>query len=496
MATFKSRTLNSPNLKALFLFLFTLPLLLAGQDSLAHNEVFSLLTQLHDTIVHHHPIGYETESRQEMKSALERVNKELETQFAHQTGDSMAVPDFIYHAAALQTASGCGHLQLRPVLDTATLSAQRRHARYLGLFPIGNGSRYALNDTTLTMAGQLLESGTEVIRFEGEPIHTLITRLSAFQGLNDLGYDRATNYKLSVSLWAYYQNYYGYRDSLQFTIIDPETEAERVVWIDTRYRSPQRKKVPKKDRYKRYFKLRMSADSSAWVLRVRSFGGKAFEHVNEARLFKKTFATIRESGINKLVLDLRSNGGGSLERAKKFCRYLAKEDFQFTESMYSQTPTAAGTNLFSKMGYFIVGGVRKKGDHFEQPGKVKVTKARKDGFKGELVIIVNEQSFSATVMVAHVLKETGGATVIGGKTGGSRRYTYGGNIRGYVLGERLKFRVRIPNWRFEQYRPGEGTFTPDEIVLLNPESLRAGEDVRMERALEILGGELNDRFIE
>lgn len=398
----------------------------------------------------------------------------------------MAVPDFIYHAAALQTASGCGHLQLRPVLDTATLAAQRRHWRRMGVYPVGDGSRYVLTDTIRTMTKELLERGTEIIRFEDEPIEPLISRLSAFQGLNDLGYDRATHYKLGIGLWAYYQNYYGYRDSLQFTIVDPETEEQKTVWMDTRVKFVKSKPAPKKERYKAYFNLRKSDDSSAWILRVRSFGGNAFKHVNEARLFKKTFATIQESGINKLVLDLRSNGGGSLERAKKFCRYLAKEDFQFTGSMYSQTPTAAGTNVFSKMGYFIVGGVRKKGDHFEQPGKVKVTKARKDGFKGELVIIVNEQSFSATVMVAHVLKETGAATVIGGKTGGSRRYTYGGNIRGYILGERLQFRVRIPNWRFEQYLPGEGTFTPDEIVLLSQEGLRAKGDVRMDRALEIL----------
>jgi hypothetical protein len=85
-----------------------------------------------------------------------------------------------------------------------------------------------------------------------------------------------------------------------------------------------------------------------------------------------------------------------------------------------------------------------------------------------------------------VLKETESATIIGAKTGGSRKYTYGGKIRGYLIGERLKFRVTIPNWRFEQYRSGEGTFTPDEIVLLNPESLRSGGDVRMERALEIV----------
>ena len=447
-----------------------------------------MLTQLHDTIVYHHPIGYETESRQQMKSTLERVRTELETQFSSQAGDSMAVPDFIYHAAALQTASGCGHLQFQPVLDTARLAAQRRHFRRMGVYPVGDGSRYVLTDSIRTMAKELLDRGTEVIRFEGEPINQLISRLSAFRGLNDLGYDRATHYKLGTGLWAYYQNYYGYRDSLQFTIVDPETEEQKMVWMDTRVKYVKPKPVPKKERYKRSFNLRKSDDSSAWILAIRSFSGSAFKHVNEAKLFRETFKAIQESGIDKLILDLRGNGGGSLERAKKFCRYLAKEDFQFTESMYSQTPTAPGINVFSKMGYFIVGGVRKRGDHFEQPGKVKVTKARKEGFKGELVIIVNERSFSATVMVAHVLKETGAATVIGGKTGGSRRYTYGGNIREYILGERLKFRIRIPNWRFEQYRPGEGTFTPDEIVLLNAESLRAGGDVRMERALEILAG--------
>lgn len=474
-------------MKALFLLLFTFPLLLAGQDSLAQHEAFSLLTQLHDTIVYHHPIGYEAGSREKMKSALERVKTELRAQFANQRGDSMAVPDFIYHASALQTVSGCGHLQLRPVLDTATLAAQRRHFRRMGVYPVGDGSRYVLADSVRTTANELLGRGTEVVLFEKELIRSLVSRLSAFQGLNDLGYDRATHYKLGTSLWAYYQNYYGYRDSLQFTIVDPDTKEQRMVWMDTRVKFKQSKPLPKKERYKAYFNLRKSEDSSAWILAVRSFSGNAFEHVNEAKLFRETFRTIQESGIDKLILDLRGNGGGSLELANKFCRYLARQDYQFTEDMYSQTPTAPGIGLFNKMGYYLVGGVRKKGDHFEQPRKTRVFSPRKNAFGGDLVIIVNEQSFSATVMLAHVLKETGSATVIGAKTGGSRKYTYGGKIRGYLIGERIKFRVTIPNWRFEQYRSGEGTFTPDEIVLLDPESLRAGEDVRMERALEILG---------
>jgi carboxyl-terminal processing protease len=116
----------------------------------------------------------------------------------------------------------------------------------------------------------------------------------------------------------------------------------------------------------------------------RDFGGKGGQR-NCSDDVHKEIIRLKKEGIKGLILDLRSNGGGALEDARKM------------------------SGLFIKQGPIV-----QVKDH---TGKLDILKDRDPDieYKGPLIVLINRFSASASEIVAAAMQDYGRGVVVGGK---------------------------------------------------------------------------------
>ena len=176
-----------------------------------------------------------------------------------------------------------------------------------------------------------------------------------------------------------------------------------------------------------------------------------------AEEFKTKYETIKEQGITSLIIDLRNNGGGLVDEALQIADYIVPK----------------GKELLITV---------------DKNNNEVVEKAEEDVLIDmPIVVLVNENSASASEILAGALKDLDEATLVG-------TTTYGKGVIQQVLslrnGSGLKVTVE------EYYTPNRNKIDrvgiePDEKVELpetvtNPLSVSAEEDTQLQRAIELL----------
>ncbi|HEX8719327.1 MAG TPA: S41 family peptidase [Pyrinomonadaceae bacterium] len=168
--------------------------------------------------------------------------------------------------------------------------------------------------------------------------------------------------------------------------------------------------------------------------------------------FGRALETMR--GAPGLVIDLRGNGGGEARVVGEITSNF------FTRETYS-------------------GGLRTRTGPFQK----SYVRPAPDPYRGPVVVLVDEESASASETFAAFMQEAGRARVVGRRTAGS---TLGRNgFREVKGGGRLLYSTRsyvTPSGREVE---GEGV-TPDAEVPLTLADLRAGRDAALEAAESLL----------
>ncbi len=195
---------------------------------------------------------------------------------------------------------------------------------------------------------------------------------------------------------------------------------------------------------------------------------------------KTAIADFKEQGVTKLVLDLRYNGGGVLEGALQVAGAFLDEGLEIV--------TVEPRDESLKETYYASGKV----------------------FDGELIVLVNEYSASASEIVAGALKEHKRATIVGEKTFGKGTVQhlfslplYGGyfkyTISEYFVADHVAINKQgvAPNLTVynENYKLSEEEipYFPFMRVMRLGDS---GEDVKnMKQALKTLNYSLDDTDI-
>ncbi|MEM9527717.1 MAG: S41 family peptidase, partial [Bacteroidota bacterium] len=305
-----------------YLLFILLPSLLLCQDSISKSSAEALLTEVHDALVYRHPFSQDEVGKEKLQRALEQAEVRLDSALTVSAGDSLSMPDLIVLAAGLQQAIGCGHSFLRPTLSEQQIAARLERQRAIRVLKTANG-RYYLRDT-LRYDSTMIPQGTEVTGFEDWEIEDILKTLGAFNGFNDEDYRGGQLRYAGLALTWLYQERFGARDSVRLTVM--EQGQPKDYWVNLRYK-PAAKKVPKKEKHKRSFYLRELPEENAWRMTVRSFGSSAYEHYSFRKLLRESFAKINASGADKLIIDVRNNGGGDIKNVIKLFSYLAEEPF-------------------------------------------------------------------------------------------------------------------------------------------------------------------------
>lgn len=192
-------------------------------------------------------------------------------------------------------------------------------------------------------------------------------------------------------------------------------------------------------------------ENSIGYLAVTSFDKNTGEE------FKEKFEAIQKQGITSLIIDLRNNGGGLVSEALEIADYITEK------------------------GEALLITVNKDGE--EEVNKAK----EKPIINMPVVVLTNENSASASEILAGALKDLDKATIVGTKT-------YGKGVIQQILtltdGSGLKLTIE------EYFTPNKNKINgvgiePDELVELpesvsNPLLLEREDDTQLDKAIEIL----------
>jgi carboxyl-terminal processing protease len=222
-------------------------------------------------------------------------------------------------------------------------------------------------------------------------------------------------------------------------------------------------------------------------VRVATFPGAVGQSF--AKGLDDAIRDLKEGGVQRLIADLRGNIGGGLG-SLRLMSYLCSGK--------------------SEIGYSLTRGRLRKGyrkESLTRIGKIPATKAElvmmavrfkvlqrdrsmvlvteglgPQPFHGRIVVLINEHTHSAAEMVASFGKQNHHATIVGTRTAGE--VLGGANFKlpgGYIL------RMPVAGWYTWQGDCIEGKgVEPDFVVENSPDSLGAGVDTQLDRALEVV----------
>lgn len=164
--------------------------------------------------------------------------------------------------------------------------------------------------------------------------------------------------------------------------------------------------------------------------------------------FTKEFTKLREQGMKKLILDLRDNPGGIVEQA-----------------------VGVASNFVPPNSTIV--------SYTEQDGKLDQYTAQGTDDPIPIVVLVNENSASASEIVAGAVQDMKLGSVVGVKTYGK------GTVQGvFPVDSSSAVKVTVAKYRTTNGREIDGVgIEPDVVVPLTPSD---PEDSQFEKALEII----------
>lgn len=492
-----------------------------------HEDVDKLYTQLK----RNHPKLYQYITKQDLEFKLDSLKQSITTPLTSKAFYRKLAPVF----ATIRQ----GHLSLRPARkrykkkDWKALKKKKFEFYELD---------FEYLDEKLwvkrTVGKDSSHVGAEVLRIDGTPVKSLIetykTRFAS-DGYNTTLYNRAVGRFFKV----FYVRDRGFLDSLEVTFrtpdstyskmfkrvskktkktpkdtlnakqdsLKPPTPKKKPSKADLKARQLAKKKKRKTNKvygyisrskeYTRNFKF-IGTDSTVAYMKVRGFSNG-----NYKTFYKESFQKIKTLKTKHLIIDLRDNGGGRVAEVQYLYSFLTDQPFQFTEKsevanrwpflkvLTSNTTPIVVKSIATLLTPLFVGHslfkIRKQDDKLYynlRDSKLKQPHALH--FDGEVYVLINGNSFSASSLIATHLKATQRATFVGEETGGAYNGCVAGFYKMYEL-PATKLIARIGLMQLEapyKQEPDGYGIRPDVEILPTAKDRAADRDVELEWILK------------
>ncbi|MEP7028069.1 MAG: S41 family peptidase [Candidatus Eisenbacteria bacterium] len=243
--------------------------------------------------------------------------------------------------------------------------------------------------------------------------------------------------------------------------------------------------------------LSYETGARAALLRIRDFDQ---DHYRESKLpfsvfLDTTFASLSRRQISTLILDLRSNRGGTDEYGKLVAAHLIDHDFLYYRSMtmkklsydfFAHTTNAKG---FRAPHGFARANTHGTYDVIAHPN-VGIQAHSASSYRGRLLVLIDGACFSTTSELLSALAEYTSAEFVGEESGGAFR----GNCSGPTPTLELPYsrmRIDLPIVRYEMAvsgdRPRDRGILPDVPVVSSVEDILTGRDSVLESARAMIG---------
>ncbi len=186
------------------------------------------------------------------------------------------------------------------------------------------------------------------------------------------------------------------------------------------------------------------------VLRSTAFRGKG------TSLYKKAFKEMNRRKTPYLVIDVRDNLGGDFTSCMDIVTYISTEKLKMQGSrpLFRTWRHQPFKTVMGRIGAVLYLDVLKLRPRWIKHGKLKqriqFRPRKRRHYKGQVFVITNGWSFSASSLMATYLKEQSSAIIVGTETGGGARTNNGLIIPQFVLpGSRI--RIKVPQYNLDYH---------------------------------------------
>jgi len=378
--------------------------------------------------------------------------KELELKFdsvSNSITEPLTSADFYKKITPLVASIKCGHTSIKyPSLSYNKIEIQQLKKKVSPLEQFTYAITKDKKLYILTNKGEntTLKIGSELLTIDGIDVKNAIENLKPF--ISSDGYNE-THYDVTLERFfaQRFKTYYKEKDSLLIKYkLDNGSIGETYVKVLNKKQVDTVKNVNKHEiKHPKYrgkyengepqldFKFLEGNHENAY-LKIKSF---SVPMANYEMFYKECFDSISKNGTKNLILDLRDNGGGSLDASRNLFAYLTDKEF-----VYLDKPVTNGYfdarkygNGYQKINYFLFGHndrdivkQDRNGDFYSFMRGYKPMQPNKNNFKGKVYVLINGYTFSAASLLSANLKGINRATFIGIETGGGFNQCVAGSL--------------------------------------------------------------------
>lgn len=383
-------------------------------------------------------------------------------------------------------------------------------------------SKIYSNDSTLLV-------GSEVLKVDEKPTDSLLNsfhKLFTSDGFNNTFYhnfkglafgplyERIQTKKDSVlvtlkirdSIYSHYLVASYDKSNKEESKIDSSVSKKKKITKEEKRIAKKEKKAKKKweskygfDTYRkektRDFKfIATNSDSLIAYMKIRRFNNGDFES-----FFEDSFSKIDSAKSKNIIIDLRDNLGGSVSQIDDLYSYLTDKNYTLLEEplmtrrmsyihplLHSKSPLIKSLAIITfPIHTLYIQGFKVRTKNKQHFVKLKYTKERSpkpNNFKGNIYVIINGTSFSASTTLSTHLKATKRAIFVGEESGGAYNGTVAGTfVKTELPNSKLKLRFGIATIN-TPYRQEPDGFGVKADVIIPTTDLE--KDVQLEWILE------------
>lgn len=190
--------------------------------------------------------------------------------------------------------------------------------------------------------------------------------------------------------------------------------------------------------------LSFKIDDDIAILNFPTFDAKTLKKLNYKNLLEDSFTEIKTKNIEHLIIDVRNNGGGNTIPTQELISYLIDNEFILYKDVYTITKKIEDKKYYKKEGVFWLNlfswlKVKKiRNQHYRRRNNegMDVYLSKENNFKGQLYILTNGNSFSATGEFTSFIKHhRNKASFIGEEVGGNEFQNTSG----------ISYKITLPN---------------------------------------------------
>ncbi|HHS95569.1 MAG TPA: hypothetical protein ENJ45_03185, partial [Phaeodactylibacter sp.] len=376
------------------------------------------LDKLKKQVMYVHP-GLEVyESSRQVPALFDSLSRQLPEQ--------LSSIDFLLSLAPIVDAIKCGHTGFNLPTHRAFFGYIQKDLE--GLFPLQlelvHGQvfiKHNLSEDTTHIRDKM-----QLLSVNGEAIDDVLLHLSniniASDGDNRLG---EIHFSVKYFMLAYHM-FYGARKTftveLRNILTGEEGQHQIAAGRLKAMRSIRKKRYPPAGKAPIQMR-RIEGMPQAAVLDINTFSNTKldFWELRYRQDIKKIFKIIEDEDIQYLIVDLRDNYGGAVINVVRLLKYFYDAPFALTDEI------SINKNFFKSNARIplkiLMGLKRKREEHNRYILKGKSGKyfrpRKRHRYRGKVIVLINEGSFSAACTLAGHTKSTGRAILLGEEAGGS-----------------------------------------------------------------------------